>query len=156
MKCIAAIFALFLAVSSFAKDPSVPLSMCEVLAKPLGFGGKELTVSGWMSLSFESFAFGCRHPEEKKGLQFIWISFDFASIEKESPGFLSEVRADIQKANPLDGGVKREIVVRGRLEFSKHMLTDPEKAPPSSGYGHLGSSPGQLVVLEILKYGLNQ
>jgi hypothetical protein len=114
-------------------------------------------LSGWMSLSFEDFAIGCRQSEKnKKTLGFITIDFDLPSIQKTSPRFADEVKSDIQKGHQRWGGVKREIVVRARLQFSKEMIEHPDKAEPLSGFGHLGASSGEVVVTEIIKYGPNQ
>jgi hypothetical protein len=135
---------------------AVRLTMCDVLHDPLKYQSREVIVSGWLSLGFESFSFCCRTSDNKDGWYSVWPSFDMDSITRASPKFIADLTEDIKSANAWKGGAKRNVVFRGVLKFSEEHLRTPNEPAAFSGFGHMNLSPGEIRVTEILEYEANQ
>ena len=150
------LLALSIVAGCATPNEAARLTMCDVWRDPLKYQSREVIVSGWLSLSFEDFSFGCRNAPSEGTPQYVWTSFDMDAIARTSPKFVADLMQNIKSANAWKGGTKRNVVLRGVLKFSEKCLKSPNDPDTFPGFGHMGMSPGEIRVIEVIEYGPEQ
>jgi hypothetical protein len=136
--------------------PLKPVTVCEILKNHKLYNGKVIAVIGRYAPTEEgSWLFDDKCEVKLETDQIIWPNILWLKYDPSSPPLSTSLEVDMVAVRAKLGELKQQAhddtaewaVVYGRLEFPDKLETVvvPTGRRRWAGYGHLGTSPGQIV-----------